>query len=291
MIKFAQIIAVFLFLALYQGAGTLFAQTSETTPVEQVADEMSPDPADEFADDPAADEFADDEFDAEFGDVAETEVYDPFEGYNRFMTGVNDKIYVYAFDPLRDGYRWVMPKPVRRGVGNFFENLFFPLRFVNNALQAKFVNTGEETLRFVINSTIGVFGIWDPATEWFKLEKHPEDFGQTLGYWGVGAGPHIVLPVLGPSNLRDTVGLYPENEVDAITLYYRDPNVENAYALDFKNDTVSGVKRSLALTTYRKLNSYSLENIGYQDIKKDALDLYPFLRDAYEQNRNKKIKE
>ena len=221
---------------------------------------------DEFENEMAA------ELDKEFAEQEPEELSDPFSGYNRAMTVFNDKVYTYALDPAARAYRFVMPEYSRRGIANFFHNLLYPLRLINNLLQAKFANSGEETARFVTNTTIGVFGLWDPAKDWFGLEAHDEDFGQTLGVWGVGAGPHIVLPFLGPSNLRDMFALVPD--------FYLDP----AAYLDDRDDRVG-------VFALRSVNDTSLHIGEYENLKRDALDLYPFLRDVYEQNRNKKIME
>ncbi|MCP4749381.1 MAG: VacJ family lipoprotein [Proteobacteria bacterium] len=230
---------------------------------------------DGFDDEEDGDEEGDDDF-GDFEDEfagADEEVWDPLGGYNRFMTGVNDKIYVWVLDPVARGYRWMLPKGVRRGVDRFFVNLLYPVRAVNNIFQLKFKNAGEETLRFATNTTIGIFGIWDPAKEWFGLEAHDEDFGQTLGYWGVGGGPHIVLPILGPSNLRDVFADYPD-------YVYLDPK-----------SRVPGTERQIALKAIDTVNWTSLHIGEYESVKKDAVDFYPFLRDLYEQNRKKKIEE
>ncbi len=231
----------------------------------------------------------DDEFEDEFGD-AEKEVFDPLSGYNGVMTEFNDGFYVYFVDPVARGYRWVLPDGARRGVNRFFHNLFFPIRFVNNVLQLKVKNAGEEFLRFVLNSTIGIFGIWDPAKEWFDLEAHEEDFGQTLGYYGVGGGFHVVLPFLGPSNVRDMFSLYPDMQMDPV--YY----VENRpYNLLQNEGEYLGYSRkalqSAQLTVLKTINRESLRIGQYSNLKKDAIELYPFLRDVYEQNRSKLIKE
>ncbi|MDX2471844.1 MAG: VacJ family lipoprotein [SAR324 cluster bacterium] len=219
--------------------------------------------------------YGDDDFDEDLeGEFAETDSTksDPFSGYNSFMTDFNDGVYTYALDPVARGYRWVLPESPRRGVVNFFKNIWYPIRFVNNLLQGKLGNATEETGRFLLNSTIGIFGFWDPAKEWFDLEEHPEDFGQTLGLWGVGAGPHIVLPFLGPSNLRDSFALAPDYFIDPITY-------------------VRPVALSWGLVIYESVNDTSLHIGEYENLKADALELYPFLRDAYEQNRIKKIQE
>ena len=231
----------------------------------------------------------DDDFEDEFGD-AEKEVFDPLSGYNGVMTEFNDGFYVYFVDPVARGYRWVLPDGARRGVNRFFHNLFFPIRFVNNVLQLKAKNAGEEFLRFVLNSTIGIFGIWDPAKEWFDLEAHEEDFGQTLGFYGVGGGFHIVLPFLGPSNVRDMFSLYTDMQMNPV--YY----VENRpYNLPQNEGEYLGYSRktlqSTELSVLKTINRESLRVGQYENLKKDAIELYPFLRDVYEQNRAKLIKE
>ena len=231
----------------------------------------------------------DDEFEDEFG-AAEKEVFDPLSGYNGVMTEFNDGFYVYFVDPVARGYRWVLPYAARRGVKNFFHNLLFPLRFVNNALQLKIKNAGEEFLRFSINSTIGILGFWDPAKEWFDLEAHEEDFGQTLGYYGVGGGFHVVLPFLGPSNVRDMFSLYPDMQMDPVNYVenrpYNFPKQEGEYQ-GVSKQTLQEVD----LTLLKIINRESLRIGQYANLKKDAIELYPFLRDVYEQNRAKLIKE
>ena len=231
----------------------------------------------------------DDEFEDEFA-ASEEEVFDPLSGYNSVMTEFNDGFYIFVLDPVARGYRWVLPEVARRGVKNFFHNLLFPLRFVNNALQLKAKNAGEEFLRFSINSTVGIFGFWDPAKEWFGLEAHEEDFGQTLGYYGVGGGFHVVLPFLGPSNLRDMFSLYPEMQMDPVNYVenrpYNIPQPEGEY-LGLSRKTL----QQSELTLLKTINRESLRIGQYANLKKDAIELYPFLRDIYEQNRAKLIKE
>ena len=235
------------------------------------------------------DEGFDDGFEDEF-ESADEEIFDPLSGYNTVMTEFNDGFYVYVLDPVARGYEWVMPDLAQRGVKNFFHNLLFPIRFVNNALQLKPINAGEELFRFIINSTVGIFGLWDPAKEWFDLEAHEEDFGQTLGYYGVGGGFHIVLPFLGPSNLRDMFSLYPDMQMDPV--YY----VENRpYNLPKKEGEYLGMSRQAVQQTnlliLKTVNQESLRIGQYENLKKDAIELYPFLRDVYEQNRAKLIEE
>jgi len=257
------------------------------------AQEKSPDSVQMLSETATDEDFEDDEFDDGFEDEfenAEEEIFDPLSGYNSVMTEFNDGFYVFVLDPVARGYRWIMPDPARRGVKNFFHNLLFPIRFVNNALQLKPINAGEEMFRFIINSTVGIFGIWDPAKEWFGLEAHEEDFGQTLGYYGVGGGFHIVLPFLGPSNLRDMFSLYPDMQMDPV--YY----VENRpYNIPKKAGEYLGLSRQTIQQTnllmLKTVNRESLRIGQYENLKKDAIELYPFLRDVYEQNRAKLIEE
>jgi phospholipid-binding lipoprotein MlaA len=136
---------------------------------------------------------------------ADDDSRDPLEGFNRAMYRFNEKLDEYVLKPVAKGYRAVLPSPVRTGVGNFFSNLHEPIVVVSDLLQGKLVQALSDTGRFVANTTIGIFGLFDPATP-LGLPKHHEDFGQTLGVWGVGEGPYIVWPFLGPSTLRDTGG-------------------------------------------------------------------------------------
>lgn len=213
----------------------------------------------------------DDEFEDEFGEPEDFQVYDPLSGFNRVMATVNDKLYFWVIKPAALGLRYVIPKKGRVAINRFFNNILSPIHVVNNVLQLKFRNAGEVTLRFVVNTTVGVLGFWDPAMDWFELEPHFEDFGQTLGHYGVGSGFHIVLPLWGHSNLRDLVSLYPDFALNPMT--YTEETVE------------------YSLWGFWTVNDISLEIGEYETIKNDALDLYPFMRDAYEQRRDKEIKE
>ena len=205
---------------------------------------------------------------------------DPFSSYNRVMTEFNDGLFEYVVSPVARGYKTVVHKEIRLSVGNFFHNILYPVRLINNLLQGKFQNSVEETGRFVVNTTVGIFGLFDPAKSYFELEAHEEDFGQTLGFYGVGTGPHIVLPFFGPSNLRDMVGLYPDSVIDPIEYHHhRGYNLTNSYG------------ESLLVKIYGRLNYVSLHQGEYEKLKKDSLDLYPYLRDVYEQYREQKIKE
>jgi phospholipid-binding lipoprotein MlaA len=136
---------------------------------------------------------------------AQEATHDPFEKFNRTMYAFNEVVDKYALEPVARGYRAVTPEPVREGVGNVLHNLKAPVIFANDVLQAAPARAGTTFARFGINTTLGVAGIFDVAST-MGLEKHNEDFGQTLGRWGVDSGPYLVLPLLGPSSVRDAVG-------------------------------------------------------------------------------------
>ena len=131
--------------------------------------------------------------------------YDPWEGFNRAMYKFNYGFDKYFFIPVVDTYRFILPKVVRTGIANFFDNLYEIRSVVNNLLQGDAEGTFNATARIAFNTTIGIAGILDPATP-MGFPKDKEDFGQTLGKWGLGPGPYLVLPFLGPSSVRDGIG-------------------------------------------------------------------------------------
>lgn len=221
-----------------------------------------------------------DDFEAEFNIKDDVNLFDPLSGYNEVMTTFNDNFYEYLLRPTAQGYAYVMPKMARNGIANFFDNLFYPIRLVNNLLQLKFHNSWEETERFVLNSTMGILGFRDVADEELGIKAHNEDLGQTLGYYGVGNGFHVVLPFLGPSNVRDIVGLAGDMWLSPINyIKARDKNL------------LDSTEESLATTTFYVINTTSLHLKEYDNFKKDAIELYPFLRNFYESRRNKLISE
>ncbi|NOY83612.1 MAG: VacJ family lipoprotein [Nitrospirae bacterium] len=224
-----------------------------------------------------------DAFEDEFTEAGIPTVSDPLSAYNRAMTKFNDKFFDMLLSPASRGYSAVVPEGGRGGVRRFFKNLFYPLRFTNNVLQVKYEQAAVETARFLVNSTVGLLGFFDPAKEWFDLEAYPEDFGQTLGFYGVGPGFHLVLPFLGPSNLRDTIGLIPDAYMIPTTYLS---------AIQISGTSESDrVLIAIGVESYRRLNDASLSLEEYESLRRDALDLYTFLRDAYERNRQVKIKE
>ena len=189
---------------------------------------------------------------------------------NRGIWWVNDKLYLYVLEPVASGYSKVIPKTGRQSIANAFDNLQAPERFVNNLLQMKASDAGTELKRFVCNSTIGVLGFRDPAAK--KHEPQPEDFGQTLGHYGVKPVMALQLPLLGPSNLRDTVGMIPDMFLNPI--FY-----------------LESLAIKIGVKAEEEVNKTSLRLGVYEDIKKERLDVYAFLQNAYEQNRLKKIEE
>ena len=222
------------------------------------------------------------EFENEFRDIqVDTQgkgVFDPLMGFNRLMYRFNDKLYFWVLKPVSKGYGKIVPEEGRIALNQFFKNLSFPVRFANNALQGKFKQTGIETLRFVINSTLGILGISDPAYSLLNLQAYDEDFGQTLGYYGAGDGFPLVLPFLGPSNLRDTIGIIPD-------LFF--------YPIAFlDSETQSTINRAfLGVKIWEVVNRTSLRIGFYENLKKDALEPYTLMRDTYKQSRDAKIKE
>jgi len=189
---------------------------------------------------------------------------DPLEPMNRVVYKVNDKLDEYVAQPVAKGYRAVTPQPVRTGVTNFYSNIADIGNFANNLLQGKGVDAAESFMRVAINSVLGIGGLIDIATP-AGLQKHSQDFGLTLGVWGVPSGPYLVLPVFGPSSFRDGVGLYVNFWFDPTT--YAEPAVRNSlYGLN-----IVDVRTNL-------LGATDLLTLA-------ALDKYAFVRDAYLQRR------
>lgn len=147
---------------------------------------------------------------------------DPWEGFNRKMFAFNDTVDTYTLKPIAKGYRAVTPDPVERGVSRMFSNVGEVVNVFNDLLQGKFRQAGNDTGRFVINTTIGLVGFFDVADHFGLPKNDGEDFGQTLGVWGVNSGPYLVLPLIGPSTVRDGPArivdrfINPINEIDHV---------------------------------------------------------------------------
>jgi len=216
------------------------------------------------------DEFLD-EFESEFEEKAVT-VADPLSFWNRAMFHFNDKLYFWFLKPVAKGYKVVIPGVVRTGVRNFFSNIYTPIRLTSCVLQGKVKAGGTELVRFVVNSTIGIAGVADPAKKYLKLDISDEDFGQTLGAYGIGNGIYLVWPVLGPSTLRDSVGMVGDRFLNPVTY-------------------VKPVEASVAIWSYDKINETSLHIGDYESIKEAAIEPYEAFRDAYIQYRKNKVKQ
>jgi phospholipid-binding lipoprotein MlaA len=215
-----------------------------------------------------------DEADEEFGEPEQTAlIADPFEPFNRAMFAFNDKLYFYVLKPVARVYRYV-PERARVSASNFFANLRAPVRMANALLQLKLVVAGNELLRFGINSTFGLAGLFDPARTYLGIRETDEDLGQTLGHYGVGQGFYIVVPIYGGTSLRDGVGSLAD-------YYYLDPTY---------TEVSSDVARA-GVYAFESVNTVSLDHDTYETIKREQLDPYAFIRDAYAQNRAARIKE
>ena len=219
------------------------------------------------------DDFSDDEFDLFEEDFEEdkVQVADPLAFWNRPMFHFNDKFYFWVLKPVARGYRALVPSTVRIGVKNFFTNLTTPIRLVNCILQWKWQAANAEFARFMLNSTVGVLGFGNPAKKYPKLNPSDEDLGQTLGVYGIGNGFYVVLPFLGPSTLRDSVGLVGDL---------------------FLNPTsyVEPTEAAIGIYSYKIVNDTSFKIGDYESLKKAAINPYEALRDAYIQHRTSKVK-
>lgn len=189
------------------------------------------------------------------------EVYDPLESWNRRVYHFNYRFDQWVFLPVVRGYTYVTPRFVRSGVSNFFSNLGDVPNLLNSLLQFKGQRSMEVTGRLLLNTTLGVAGLWDPATM-MGLPKQSEDFGQTLGFYGLGAGPYLMLPILGPSNLRDTGGLVVDFVADNQINFLNVPEVSRDHPEISLLRAVD--KRYTTSFRYGQLNSpFEYEKIRY----------------------------
>lgn len=194
---------------------------------------------------------------------------DPLEPFNRGVYQLNDAVDRALLKPVATAYRDVLPSPVRTGVNNFFSNLQDAWSAVNSALQLKGEAAANNLVRFGVNTFLGLGGVLDIASE-MRIERHTEDFGQTLGHWGVGSGPYLVLPLLGPSTVRDTVAL----------------------PVDAQGNLVSGVNDVATRNSATALNLLDRRSRLLDATKlldQVALDPYTFTRDAHLQRRRNSV--
>jgi len=209
-------------------------------------------------------------------EYSEPEAYhgiaDPLAPWNRVMFVFNDKFYFWAFKPVAKGYNSVVPRQGRVAVRNVFRNIAAPIRLVNNVLQGRMKRAGAEVLRFCMNTTVGVLGLFDAAKRYRDIEFIDEDLGQTMGVYGIGNGCYIVWPFLGPSSVRDSLGVVGDGFLDPLS-YISDS------ALQF------------GMTAYKYLNDNALRVDEYGTLKEEALEPYTALRDAYYQFRQDQIRQ
>ena len=202
----------------------------------------------------------------------EDEIYDPIEGINRAVFGFNNVADRVILEPVAKGYK-KLPSPIQSGIGNFLNNLKLPLAAVNQLLQGQGKNAIESSGRFVVNSTIGIFGLVDVA-ENIGLEQKEEDFGQTLAKWGVGDGFYVVLPLFGPSNIRDTTGMVMTMMTDPFNAYVTSQG--DAWAIPLRTTANAIDQRSQII---HEVNA----------LRDNSVDYYAAVRSSYYQNRKAAI--
>jgi phospholipid-binding lipoprotein MlaA len=237
---------------------------NSTTTVEQTEEiSQTPDVEDDFED-----EFFEDEF-----ETKKLEVADPLYIWNKGMYHFNDKLYFWVLKPLAKGYTAITPDIFRTGVSNFFYNLMMPMRFVNCILQGKGSAAASEFTRFVVNTTIGVLGLGDPASQYSLLNlSDDEDLGQTFAKYGIGNGFFLIWPILGPSTLRDFIGSLGDAYLNPLA--YIDP-----------------FEAQLAVRGFNLVNKTSFHIGEYEALKEASVDPYVAMRNSYLQYREKQIKQ
>ncbi len=218
-----------------------------------------------------AEELSDEEYDDE------QLIDDPLEDINRGIFWFNDQLDIYILEPVAEGYTYVVPKPVRRSVGNFFDNLRYPVYLVSDLVQLKFDQAGEHTGRFMINSVFGIAGLFDVASD-VGLERHVEDFGIALGYHGVGTGPYLVLPFLGPSNARDLVGSIVDRSLSVTALTTFDSAASD-----------DAIIASYAASVLDLINTRADLLEAVKTAKDASIDYYSFVKNSYTQRRESLI--
>ncbi len=213
-----------------------------------------------------------DDFDGFNTTVDDSSSYpDPLEPMNRVFFEFNDTFYYWVLKPVSNVYSNAVPYDIRLSIGNFLNNLGAPVRFFNNVLQGEFTKSWKVFSRFAINSTLGVYGFGDPASMEFGIDPQPADFGQTLGVWGVGEGVYLCWPIIGPSNVRDSVGFAVDTYSHPLTYLTDDPVV------------------SSSMYAGKRLNVQSLHPDIYEELIKYSLDPYISMRQVYFDYRRSKV--
>ncbi len=207
---------------------------------------------------------------------------DPLEKVNRGIFAFNEGLDRYALEPVAKGWDFVVPGPVQDGIENFYRNLNMPIVIANEVLQAKPVRVVEDVARFFFNTTLGIGGFFDVATR-VGIPDNDEDFGQTLGHWGVPPGPYLVVPILGPYTLRDGFGEIADTTAGAFAYM-------NFFWFDvvgLSNWETTGT--SIGSYTFRLVNLRAIYLEEIASSRKDAFDYYAFVRNAYLSNRQARV--
>ena len=208
------------------------------------------------------------------------EVKDCFEKVNRGIFAFNQGLDNAIFEPLAKEYR-KLPVPIRHGTSNVLDNLSTLMTIPNNLLQGEIKKAGQNTIRFVVNTTLGILGIFDPASGLGFAALEKEDYGQTFGAWGIGEGCYLVLPILGPSTVRDTIGLIGGTVAGGDPWYNVTVKNDTHYFTDFDYYA----SRAIAGIDFKAKNTESYENL-----KKNSVDFYASVKSLYLQDRKQKIK-
>ncbi len=203
------------------------------------------------------------------------QIPDPLAPVNKAMFTVNDRLYFWVLKPVAQGYSHI-PEDFRIVFGNIYDNLWAPSRILNNLLQLRFKGAGNELVRFVLNSVVGIGGIGDVAWDPFGIKKQEADFGQTLGHYGIGHGFYLVLPVFGPSSLRDGVGLVGDQLM---------------YPLTYVDSSHLTFAQKTEIAAHEMVNETSFKIGDYESFKASAINPYISMRDAFVQHRKKKVDE
>ena len=192
--------------------------------------------------------------------------YDPMEGFNRAMFGFNHYFYSYVFIPITDGYRFAVPAVARDKIGNAFDNLREPLNLISHSFSGEFDKAGVNLGRFVINSTIGILGLFDPASHWFELEKSEKTFAQSLRDYDVGSGAYLVLPVLGPSDVRGAFSTVSEGFLHPTQFIMDSPD-------------------RYYLRMFEGVDDFEPQSQRYEKLYKQSSDPYLYFRNQYIQGQ------
>ena len=237
---------------------TVAEATAETTPPAVSTDDVAM--AQVRAPEPAA-------------EPIEVEEYDPWEPFNEKMFEFNRNLDRYVLKPVAKAYNVIMPEPFQLMISNGFDNISFVPRLVNSALQGKWGGAGRELSRFLINSTAGIAGLFDPAKDYWGIQKSREDFGQTLGVWGMSPGPYLILPFLEPLTVRDGIGKFVDTFMDPLSYY-----------LPLFWDR-------LGMKVGDIVNERALNLDLYQGFEESVIDMYSAVRHGYLQRRERLIRE